>query len=474
LISSVLPVLLIIFALILANGFFNAAEIALIAARRGRLQQLADQGDHSARLALELTSDPNRLLATVQIGITLFGTLAATLAGDRLIEGFAEWLAETHLGFLSTYSQSISLTIVVTGITVISVLFGELVPKRLALRYATTLARLAARPMSYLAQVGRPIVWLMSRTSDLILKLLGSRHEHDESSIGLEDIEHLIRTGTKSGLLDPAEQHVALEALRLGERTVRDIMRPRVDIDALDIDTPPREVLGAVAMSGFSRVPVYEEDLDHILGFVYIKDVFRRHYLAVPIDVRKMLHPAIRVPDTMPVDRLLAQFQKQHAQMAIVLDETGATEGLVTLEDVVEELVGEIHDEHRRDDEQPIVQRDDGSWLIDGNVVVDDMIDKLELPTPENAPQRRFRTVAGLILAEEGRIPRIGDWIEWQGLRLEVVDMDGPRIDRVLVVPPRTEQKNSEPTATDGAPPEDKEQGKDERQHKDEGQRTKD
>ncbi len=443
-ISSVVVVVLIIFALILANGFFAAAEIALIAARRGRLQQLADQGDHKARLALEMSADPSRLLSTVQIGITLFGTLAATIAGDQLIESFATWLAETHLAFLADHAQSVALTAVVASITTCSVLFGELVPKRLALRHSTTLARLVARPMHFLSEAGRPIVWVMTRTSDAILWLLGSRHEHDESSIALEDIEHLIRTGTKTGILDPAEQHVALEALRLGERTVREIMRPRVDIDALDVNTPPREVLGAVAMSGFSRVPVYEEDLDHILGFVYIKDVFRRHYLAVPIDVRKMLHPAIRVPDSMAVDKLLALFQRQHAQMAIVLDENGATEGLVTLEDVVEELVGEIHDEHRRDDDQPIVRRDDGSWLIDGTVGLDDMLDKLELSGPESGPQRRFRTVAGLILAEEGRIPRIGDSIEWYGLRLEVVDMDGPRIDRVLVVPPPVE-KPAEP-----------------------------
>ncbi|HZZ72199.1 MAG TPA: hemolysin family protein, partial [Pirellulales bacterium] len=260
----------------------------------------------------------------------------------------------------------------------------------------------------------------------------GSRTNQAESRVSIEDIEHLIQTGKAHGAIDVAEQQLAMEALRLGERTVRDLMRPRIDVDALDAATPPREVLGAVAMAGFSRVPVYDGDLDHIIGFVYSKDVLRRHYLGVPIDLRKILHPALFVPETLPVDRLLEMFQKHHTQMAVVLDEFGGTEGLVTLEDVVEELVGEIRDENRPEDEQTFVERPDGSWLIDGQISIEELCERLAIEDAENDGPRRFRTVAGLILTEVGDIPRVGREIEWQGLRLEVVDMDGSRIDRVL------------------------------------------
>jgi putative hemolysin len=210
-------------------------------------------------------------------------------------------------------------------------------------------------------------------------------------------------------------------------------MRPRIDLDAMDVDTPGDEILGTVAMAGFSRLPVYESDLDHVIGFVHIKDLFRQQYLGWEIALRKLLHPALFVPENMTLDRLLELFQEKHNQLAIVLNEYGGTEGLVTLEDVVEEIVGEIRDEHRRNEEQKIVQREDKSWLLDGTVSVADMIDKLEITTDGSWEGRGFSTVAGLILDRLGHIPSTGDKTDWDGLVLEVVDMDGKRIDRVLV-----------------------------------------
>jgi len=224
---------------------------------------------------------------------------------------------------------------------------------------------------------------------------------------------------------------VATEALRLGERTVRDIMRPRIDLDAMDVATPPDEIIGAVAMAGYSRLPVYERDLDHILGYILLKDVLRQNWLGWPIDLRKILHRALFVPETMPLDRLLELFQKERNQLAIVLDEYGGTEGLVTLEDVLEELVGEIHDE-RHESQQRFVQREDGSWLVDGGVGLDELIETLGLSV-ENQPTRDYSTVSGLVLAELERIPAIGDQLRWKTLDIEVVDMDGRRIDRLLI-----------------------------------------
>jgi putative hemolysin len=255
----------------------------------------------------------------------------------------------------------------------------------------------------------------------------------EEPSVSLDDIEHLIDTGTEEGLVEPLEMKLALGALRLGDRSVRDIMRPRIDLDAMDVQTPPDEVLGTAAMAGFSRLPVYEGDLDHIIGFVHIKDLFRQLHLGWKIELRKLLHPALFVPENMQLDRLLELFQAKHNQLAIVLSEYGGTEGMVTLEDVVEEIVGEIRDEHRHDEAQRFVKREDGSWLIDGGASMADFIERLELRGDESLENRSFSTVGGLILEQLGRIPIIGDSTDWSGLHLEVVDMDGQRIDRILV-----------------------------------------
>ena len=231
--------------------------------------------------------------------------------------------------------------------------------------------------------------------------------------------------------MEPVEQAVAIEALRLGERTVRDIMRPRIELDALDIETPSAEIIGAIAMAGYSRLPVYEGSLDHILGYVFLKDVLRHTWMGWPIELRKIMHRALFVPETMPLDRLLELFQKEKNQMAIVLDEYGGTEGLVTLEDILEELVGEIHDEHRAARDTAFVRRDDGSWLVDGGASIEDMAETIDFKL-DGAP-RDYSTVSGLVLAGLERIPATGDIMEWQGLSIEVVDMDGRRIDKVLI-----------------------------------------
>jgi putative hemolysin len=262
------------------------------------------------------------------------------------------------------------------------------------------------------------------------LFLLGA-HKQEGPTVSVDDIEHLLEAGRAEGVLEAFETAVATEALRLGERTVRDIMRPRIDLDALDIDTPASEILGAIAMAGYSRLPVYEGSLDHILGYVSLKDVLRHNWMGWPLELRKMMHRALFVPETMPLDRLLELFQKEKNQLAIVLDEYGGTEGLVTMEDVLEELVGEIHDEHRREEATPFVKREDGSWLVDGGAGVEDLAQTFGLKL--DALPRDYSTVSGLVLAELERIPTAGDIVRWQGLEIEVVDMDGRRIDKLLV-----------------------------------------
>ena len=427
--------LLIIFLLIVANGFFVAAEISIIAARKGRLEQLAEGGNESAKLALELANDPDRFLPTVQFGITLVATFVSVFGGEQLVNPLAEVLAKIPLPFIAQHAHGISLAIVVASLTFLSLLLGELVPKQLALRQAELLARFVAPILTWINTIARPFVWLMRIATDVVLFLFRIK-KSTEPSVSIIDIEHLIEAGTQEGVLESVEQRVALEALRLGDRTVRDVMRPRIDLDALDVNTPPDEVIGAAAMAGFSRLPVYEGDLDHIVGYVHIKDLFRHVYLGWPIELRKLLKPALVVPDSMPLDRLLELFQEQHNQLAVVLDEYGGTEGMVTLEDVIEELVGEIREGHRHDQENMFVERGENEWLVDGTFSVSDFIKRLDLRIDAEEP-RNFSTVSGLILHELGRIPKVGDSTEWAGLKLEVVDMDGQRIDRVLVSRPK-------------------------------------
>jgi putative hemolysin len=428
--NSAVVELSIILLLILLNGFFAAAEIAVLTARRGRLTQWAESGDGAARLALHLSQDADRFLPTVQVGITLVSTLAAVFGGARVAAKLAEYFAS--IPWLERHHEAAALSVVAIGITFCSLILGELAPKRIALQHAEPLARFVAYPMWLLQRVTRPAIAVLQGTTALVLRILGQKDVRPRT-VSVEDIQHLIDAGTKAGLLEESEQKMAIEALRLGDRTVVEILRPRIDIDALDIDTPSEEVVGAMAMSGFSRVPVCEGDIDHIVGFVYLKDVFLQQYLNRPIDLRRLIRPPLFVPKTITISRLLELFQEHRTQLAIVLDEYGGTQGMVTIEDVLEMLVGDIHDEHRRDREQEIVRREDGSLLVDATVNLTDLQEALEATRWSEPPPRGVGTVAGLILALLKRPPKIGDAVTWADWKLEVVDMDGPRIDRILV-----------------------------------------
>jgi putative hemolysin len=287
--------------------------------------------------------------------------------------------------------------------------------------------------MALLQRVSRPAIWVLQMVTRLVLRLLGQGTVR-ENKVSIEDIQHLMDAGSLAGELEETEHRVASEALRLGDRTVAEILKPRVEIDAIDVDTPPAEVVGAMAMSGFSRVPVCEGDIDHIIGFIYIKDVFLQQYLGHPINIHKLVRPPLFVPKTVSISRLLELFQEQRTQLAIVLDEYGGTQGMVTLEDVLEMLVGNIHDEHRQDHEQLVVTREDGSLLVDGLTPLHVMQAALEIVRWSEPPPRGVGTVSGLMLGLLKRPPKVGDTFEWSQLKLEIVDMDGPRIDRVLVM----------------------------------------
>lgn len=430
----------VIVLMALLNAFFAAAEIAILTARRGRLEQWAQEGDGASATALRLAHDADRFLPTVQVGITLVGTFSSAFAGARLAAPLAEWLGHVPLNWIADNRVGLSLTIVVCGVAFMQLIVGELVPKRIAFQNAEPIARFVAYPMALLQRVSRPAIWILHGTTSLVLRLLGQK-SMPQNTVSVEDIQHLIETGTEAGVLDESEQKLAMGALRIGDRTVVEILRPRIDIDALDVDTPSEEVVGAIAMSGFSRVPVCEGTIDHIVGFVYIKDVFLQQYLGRPIDLRRLIRPPLFIPKSVTITKLLELFQEHKTQLAIVLDEYGGTQGMVTFEDVMEMLVGEIHDElrHERqskhDRAQDIVKREDGSLLIDGAVNLHQLEEALEVTRWSEPPPRGIGTISGLVLSLLKRPPQIGDVLTWNDLRIEVVDMDGPKLDRLLIQP---------------------------------------
>lgn len=421
--------IVIILSLVLANGLFSGSEMAIVASRRGRLRTLADAGDASARTALDLAANPDRFLPTVQVGVTLVGTLAAAYGGRQLVAGLATAMAEAWPA-LDGLAESLALGLFVISLTFVTLILGELVPKRLALRNAETFARATAPLIAILSRLAAPLVWTLNLGTAAVLFLVGVRGQR-EPTVSVDDIEQLLETGRAEGVLEAVEQAVAVEALRLGERTVRDIMRPRIDIDALDVATPPDEIIGAIAMAGYSRLPVYEGSLDHILGYIATKDVLRTSWMGWPADLRKMMRRAVFVPETMPLDRLLELFRRERTPFAIVLDEYGGTDGLITLDDVLEELVGEIHDDRRAEEPADFVDRPDGSCLVEGSAEIEDLASRFQIeldPEP-----RSYDTVSGLVLAELERLPTAGDTLTWKGLAIEVVDMDGRRIDKLLI-----------------------------------------
>ncbi len=424
--------LLAVFLLIALNGCLSGAEIALISANRNELKQMADGGNLQARQALDLAQNPSRFLPAVQVAVSFLSTLAAVLAGLAAVDLLTPRLGALDLGLASDGSLAVAVVLAVSGTSLLSVAIGELLPRRLALAQSTGTACLVARPLEILGRILRPVVWLLARGTDALAIVLGAG-KVEVPATSLQEIRHLIELGMAEGVVGEVQQKLAFEALQLGDRTTRQIMKPRVDIDAVDVETPPEELLGAIAMAGFSRLPVYEGDLDHIIGFVHLKDVLRQHYLGWKLDLRKLIRPALTVPDTMRLDQLLVRFQEQRNQLAIVVDEFGSTRGMVTLEDVLEELVGELLTDHHERVEQQIVQRDATSWLIDGSVSIADMLERLGLQHHLSSAPRSVSSVGGLVLELIGRLPAVGEKTAWHDLALEVVDVDGRRIDRVLV-----------------------------------------
>lgn len=417
--------------LVLLNGVFASTELALVSSKRGRLEQRAATGESGAAAALRLQAHPTRLLSTVQIGITLIGTLAGAFGGASIAERLAPLLEP--LPIIGPIAESLALVSVVLVISYLSLVLGELVPKRLALTHPEAIATWIARPMELLSQLSHPVVVLLTWSTETVLTLLG-QHGVSSPRVTEEDIRSLVREGSAEGAVEPHEQQLIERVFALSDRIARQIMTPRRAVDGLDADTEVQAVLKALLASGFSRFPVYEDTLDHVVGVAHIRDLLRLAYEGRPhTRARDAMYPPLLVPDTVRASALLATFLKTQQHMAIVVDESGAVDGIVTLEDVLEELVGEIADEYDEATSHPIVRRDDGSLLIDGAILIDDVKAALEVDILPGEEREPFDTLAGFLLSQLGHIPQLGEKVSWGGWCFEIVDMDGLRIDKVLV-----------------------------------------
>ena len=449
--SAIATEIIIVLVLLLLNGVFAMSELAVVSARKVRLQRRAEAGDAGARAALRLSENPADFLSAVQVGITLIGVLSGAFGGATIAEQLADRFAQVP--GLARYADALALAIVVAGVAYLSLIIGELVPKRIALTRPEVIAARLARPVGAITKVFKPLVSLLTGSSNLVLRLLGVRASR-EPTVTEEEIRALVEQGAESGVVQRAEQEIVESAFRLGDRTVASIMTPRLDIDWIDITDAPESIRATLAEGRQPRWVVCKETVEHVLGIIHAEDLLAKTIsgtpIAIPDDLRAMLRQPLYVPDSMPVYRLLDEFRSARQEVAVVLDEYGGVQGLVTFDDILEALVGEYAGT-TPDDEPSVVQRDDGSWLVDGSVSLDELETRLDLDPMPLAERRGFRTVAGFVFARLGRVPKSGDAVQWGGLRFEVVDMDGRRIDKVLVSragpkrePPRDQPRNAD------------------------------
>jgi putative hemolysin len=420
--------ILIIFILLLANGLFAMSEIAIVAARKVRLQQWADEDNKRARAALELVEAPTQFLSTVQVGITLIGILAGAFGGATLAEELAAYL-ERFPG-LAHYSEAIGVGVVVVLITYFSLIIGELVPKRVALINAERIALLIARPMRLLARITAPIVWFISASTEFIIRLLGISAT-GEPGLTEDEIKVLIEQGTQEGVFEESEQDMIEGVLRLGERPVGILMTPRTQITWLDLADPPEQIKHELMVQRHSIFPVGRDNLDNLLGIVHTKDLLAQLLADQPFDLKTLLKQPLFVPEKMLALQALDLLKQKGAKVAFVVDEYGSIEGMVTPDDFLEDIVGDLAPPEGRE-ELKAIRRPDGSWLLDGLLHIDELKEILEIDELPEENEGFYQTLGGFVIHQLGSIPTAGEWFEWKQFRFEVVDMDARRVDKVL------------------------------------------
>jgi putative hemolysin len=421
--------IVIILILIMLNGIFAMTEFAIVSAKKTRLQQRADRGDRQAAAALELSNEPTSFLSTIQIGITLVGIFAGAFGGATIAEGLSLYLKEFPA--LAQYSDILSIIFVVLVITYLTLIFGELVPKRLALNNAENIASMVAKPIQFLSMITAPLVIILSYSTEVVLRIIQFR-KINQPPVTEEEIRIMLAKGTEAGIFEETELTMVEGVFNLGDLRVDSLMTHRSDIIGLDLNDPVEENLRKMIRSGRSIFPVYDGDLDNIYGIVSVKDILARMVYDRAPDIKASAIKPLYVPQSLPVLKLLESFKATGVHIALVTDEYGGIQGVITLHDILEAIVGYVRTSGEPSDTD-VIEREDGSWLINGDTPIKDVRNILPVDSLPKEHPGHYRTIAGLILSILQRIPKPGDYITIGGLRYEVVDMDGNRIDKVLV-----------------------------------------
>ena len=430
--------IIIVLLLIALNGVFAMAEIAIISARKSKLQQQANDGNKNAQAALDLAKSPSRFLSTVQIGITLVGIFAGAFGGATIAEDLARHLETTPL--LAPYSETVALIIVVTVITYLSLIVGELVPKRLALSNPEKIAMLVARPMNRISRITSPIVSLLSISTDRMLKVIGVK-DAATPAITDEEIRILLREGTQAGTFELAEKDIVERTMRLSDKKVKSFMTPRKEIVWIDIESPFKTIRNKITKKPHAHFPVCRDSLDKVVGVIRTENLLVDFLAEEKINLKKLLNKPLFIPESMDGLKLLELFKKSGIHMALVADEYGNTQGLISLTDILEEIVGDIPAINEFT-EKEILRRDDGTSLVDGLVTVEEFKDYFHVKRLQGERTGTFHTIGGFVTNKIGRIPISGDDFVFGNFKFEVVDMDGNRVDKVLISPLKHSHKS--------------------------------
>ena len=420
--------LTLLLALIVINGLFAMSEIAIVSSRRSRLQQFADEGSSGAKSAIELSESPTRFLSTVQVGITSIGILSGAIGESTVAEHLRLLLLEVP--WVAPYAQPLSLVGMVLILTYFSLIIGELVPKRIAMQRPEVIAMLVAKPMQSLSSIASPLVLLLSVSTDTVLRLLGARNS-TEPTVTEEEIKVMIEQGTEEGVFDRAEQELVSNVLRLDDRNVGAVMTPRKDVVFLDSQQNAEENRNRLCDTPHTVIPLCEGSLDHVIGLIRTNDVLESLLRGEQIDFLRLAKAPLFVPKTITLMQLLEHFKRAHLPAALVIDEYGEVVGIATVNDVIEAIVGDLPGDVAED--PLMVQREDGSWLVDGMLDLDRLKELIGVDTLPEEELGNFHTIGGLAMLQLGRVPRTGDVFELEGHRIEVLDMDKNRVDKLLI-----------------------------------------
>lgn len=421
--------LIIALVLIVANGVFAMSEAALLAARKTRLQQFADDGDPRAKAALKLAEDPNGFLATVQIFITLIGIFTGAFSGVTLSRPLADTLSQ--IAVLAPYAESLAFAIVIVLTTYVSLIIGELAPKVLALNAPERITLVVARPMRLLARLTSPLVWILDRSTTLIVRLLGMK-ANTEGNVTEEEIKVMIDQGAQSGMFAEVERHIVEHVFRLGDLNVGALMTPRTDVVWLDINDPPEVLREMLINNPYWRYPVGQSTLDNVIGVVDAHTLFLRMVKGESVDIRALMHAPLYVPETRSALKLLEELRTTGQEIALVIDEYGGLQGLITLHDVLQEIIGDAIQTPTERNEPDVIRRADGSILLDGMLPIDRVKQVLKIKALPDDDEGNYQTLSGFVMMQLGHIPISSETFESNGWHFEIVDMDGRRVDKVL------------------------------------------